>query len=149
MCTFTAGNLPVFLSLAVAAALGGAANAATIYSFTSFDGPGNNAGGTTVNGISNSGVAVGFSSDNAATPTLLTNFTRLPSGTFAVMSIGGDPLAMANGINGAMAVVGGLSNGTAFVDVGGTVIPLAAVNGTTVSQTAFGVSDTGLIVGQF
>ncbi len=120
------------------------------FNFTSFDGPGNNGGGTTVNGINNAGDVVGFSSDNAATPTLFTNFIRNPDGTFSPLSIGGDPLAMANGINDARTVVGGSSNGTAFtLPSGGTPTTLPAVNTTTTSQTAFGINQSGLIVGQF
>jgi hypothetical protein len=53
---------------------------ASTYNFTSFDGPGQNGGGTTVDGISNSGSIVGFSTNNAATPTLFTNFVLNPNG---------------------------------------------------------------------
>jgi hypothetical protein len=133
----------------LAVVLSSTANAGVIYNFTSFDGPGNNAGGTTVNGINNNGAVVGFSSDNAATPTLFTNFIRNPNGTITPLAIGGDPLAMANGINNSLTVVGGDSNGTAFLLTGGSLVTLANVSGTTVFQTAFGISDTGLIVGQF
>ena len=125
------------------------ANADVIYNFTSFDGPGNNGGGTTVNGINNNGDLVGFSSDNAATPTLFTNFIRNPNGTFTILSPGGDPLAMANGINDSLSVVGGRSNGTAFVLANGSLLTPAPVNTATASQTAFGVNDNGLIVGQY
>src|SRR5664279_300919 len=82
------------------------ANASPLYNFTSFDGPGNNGGGTTVNGINNAGDVVGFSSDNAATPTLRTNFIRNSAGTITPLAIGGDPLAMANGISGSRTLVG-------------------------------------------
>jgi hypothetical protein len=125
------------------------ADAGPIYNFTSFDGPGNNAGGTTVNGINNNGVAVGFSSDNAATPTLFTNFIRNSDGSFSVLSPGGDPLAMANGINDSLTVAGGASNGTAFTLAGGVLTTLPHVNLTTVTQTAFGINGGDLIVGQF
>ncbi len=134
---------------AVALVFAVSAKADVPYTFTSFDGPGNNGGGTTVNGINNNGAVVGFSSDNAATPTLLTNFIRSPNGAIAPISIGGDPLAMANGVNDALTVVGGDSNGTAFEMVGNSPVTLAAVNGTTVFQTAFGINDTGVIVGQY
>src|SRR5579863_4941157 len=87
------------LAAALALALAASAHAAAIYNFTSFDGPGNNVGGTTVNGIDNNGDAVGFSLDNAATPTIFTDFIRNPNGTFTILQTGGDPLAMANGIN--------------------------------------------------
>src|SRR5579871_5347255 len=85
--------------IAMAVVLGSSASGGTLYNFTSFDGPGNNGGGTTVNAIDNNGDVVGFSSDNAATPTLFTNFIRDPNGVFSLLSLGGDPLAMANGIN--------------------------------------------------
>jgi hypothetical protein len=123
--------------------------AGPIYSFSSFDGPGNNAGGTTVNGINNNGQVVGFSSDNAANPTQFTNFVRNADGTFNLLSIGGDPLAMANGINDAQTVVGGASNGTAFTLSGGPPLTLPMVTSTTISETAFGLNNGGLIVGQY
>lgn len=128
-------------------ALCGAAKAAT-YNFTSFDFPGNNGGGTTVNGINNHGDVVGFASDNAATPTLFTNAIRNPSGGFSVLSVGVDPLAMANGVNISGTVVGGFSNGQAF-RLAGTAAALPQVNGTTTFETAFGINDTGSIVGQY
>ncbi|MGZ5546107.1 MAG: PEP-CTERM sorting domain-containing protein, partial [Limisphaerales bacterium] len=134
---------------AVAAILSSSADASAIYAFTSFDGPGNNGGGTTVNGINNIGAVVGFSTDNAANPTLFTNFIRNPDGTFTVLSIVGDPLAKANGINNAGTVVGGTSNGTAFQLSGGTLTTLPNVNGTTASQTAFGINNSGSVVGQY
>jgi hypothetical protein len=122
--------------------------AATVYNFTNFDGPGSNRGGTTVNALNNNGDLVGFSSDNAETPTLFTNFIRHSNGTFTLLNLN-DRLAMANGINNSLTVVGGRSNGTAFALIAGTEVPLAAVNGTTAFQTAFGINDTGLITGQF
>ena len=67
--------------------------------FTNFDGPGNNGGGTTVNAINNNGAVVGFSTNNASTPTLFTNFIRNPNGTFTTLNVNNDPLANANGIN--------------------------------------------------
>jgi hypothetical protein len=145
-------NRRLFLAAGIAALAVGLsipANASTVYSFISFDGPGNNGGGTTVNGINNNGDVVGFSSDNAATPTLFTNFIRNANGTFSTLAIGGDPLAMANGINNSLTVAGMNSNGTAFQLAGGVVTTLPSVNGTTVSETAFGISDGGLIVGQY
>jgi hypothetical protein len=44
----------------LAAVLSLSANATPLYNFTSFDGPGNNGGGTTVNGINNFGDVWGF-----------------------------------------------------------------------------------------
>ncbi len=108
------------------AVLASSANAAVSYNFTSFDGPGNNGGGTTVNGINNAGDVVGFSTDAATT--LFTNFIRNPNGSFDTLYTDGDPLAMANGINDARTVVGGLSSGVAFALSGGglTILPAAA-----------------------
>ena len=133
---------------ALPAVLSPSANA-VVYNFTSFDSPGNNGGGTTVNGINNAGDVIGFSSDNAASPTLLTNFIRNPDGTFNVLSTGGDPLAMANGVNNSREVVGGTSNGSAFLFAGGSLTILPSVNGTTASQTAFEINNAGQIVGQY
>src|SRR5579871_314881 len=153
MRTFAARRAGRFLPAAglaaLAVALAVSAKAGTIYNFTSFDGPGNNNGGTTVNGINNNGDVVGFSSDNANAPTLFTNFIRNSNGTITPLNFGGDPLAMANGINDSLSVAGGTSNGKAFVTVAGTPVLLANVNVTTASQTAFGINDNGLIVGQY
>src|SRR5581483_11290536 len=41
------------------------------------------------------------------------------------------------------------SSGTAFTLAAGTLRMLPKVNGATVSETAFGINDSGLIVGQF
>jgi hypothetical protein len=131
----------------LAVVLSAQANAAAIYNFTSFDGPGNNGGGTTVNGINNNGVTVGFSSDNPANPTLFTNFTRGAGSLFSVLNLG-SPLAMANGVNSGGTVVGG-SNNFAFLLSGANLTTLPIVNTTTVSEIAFGVNDAGLVVGQF
>jgi hypothetical protein len=143
------GILLAAVIAALAMGLSVPASAGTIYNFTSFDGLGNNGGGTTVNGIDNNGDVVGFSSDNAATPTLFTNFIRYPNGTIAALAIGGGPLAMANGINDSGTVVGMDSNGTAFSLAGGTLTTLPNVNGDTASETAFGINDSGLVVGQY
>jgi hypothetical protein len=127
----------------------GSLKAGTLYNFVSFDGPGDNGGGTTVNGINNNGDVVGFSSDVAGTPSLLTNFIRNPDGSFNILSLDGDPLAMANGINDARTVVGGFSFGVAFVlPNGGPALPVPVINGTT-SQIAFGINDTNLSTGQY
>ena len=134
---------------ALMVAAGVSANAGMIYNFTSFDGPGNNGGGTTVNGINNNGQVVGFSSDNAMAPTLLTNFVRNTNGTFTTPNLNNDPLAMANGINSAGTIVGGSSAGTAFAYNSGLFTTLPMVSGTTASETAFGISDNGLVAGQF
>lgn len=131
------------------ATLSVSANAST-YNFTTFNGPGNNGGGTTVNGINNNGQVVGFSSDNAQNPTLFTNFIRNSDGTFTILNIANDPLAMANGINNSDTVVGGGSTGSAFTfSAGATSVLAPALPGNTQTQTAFGINNNGLIVGQF
>jgi hypothetical protein len=119
-----------------------------LYNFNSFDGPGLNGGGTTVNGINNSGYIVGFSSDNAANPGLLTNFVRNPNGTFTTININNDPLAMANGINNAQNIVG-TSGNQAFLQKNSLTTVLPPVNGSTASEVAFGINDHSVIVGQY
>lgn len=124
---------------------------ADLYTFTNFDGPGNNGGGTTVNAINNNGAVVGFSSDNAMTPTLFTNFIRNPGGTFTTLNVNNDPLANANGINDNNVVVG-LSNNNAFsLDTKMNVFTMLppAKPGDTGMETAFGINKAGTIVGQF
>ena len=122
--------------------------AGTLYNFSSFDGPGNNAGGTTVNGINNNGQVVGFTSNNGATPTLLTNFIRNADGTFTHLNINNDPLGMANGINNVDTVVGG-SNNLAFTLSNGIFSTIPSVTNAVQSEVAFGINDSGLVVGQF
>jgi hypothetical protein len=95
------------------------------YTFTNFDGPvaATTAGnGTTMNGISNTGVAVGFSTPDGAT---LTNFTAHPLTSTAanVLNINGSTAAMALGINSA---------GTTFV-----------------FSQILGINDHGLAVGYY
>ncbi len=114
--------------------------------FTTFDGPGDNGGGTTVNAISNAGTIVGFSSN--VNMTVLTNFVRNPNGTFTTLNIFNDPVAMANGINSAAAVVG-TSIGQAFVFNNGLFSMLPLVTPNTTAETAFGINDKGAVVGQF
>jgi hypothetical protein len=132
---------------AIALVLTVSAKASPSYHFTSFDGPGDSAGGTTVDGISNNGYTVGFSSN--ASGTVLTNFIRNPAGAFTILNTAGDPLAMANGVNKSLSVVGGFSSGAAFETVTSFPTQLPAVNGTTTFQTAFGINDGGSIVGQY
>ncbi len=124
------------------------AGAGPIYNnFITFDGPGDNAGGTTVNAVSSNGAVVGFSSN--ANMTVFTNFMGNPAGPLTTLNINNDPLAMANGINGSGVVVG-TSGGQGFALNGAllTILP-AAIAGDTASETAFGINDTGTIVGQF
>ena len=124
------------------------AHAAPIYNnFITFNGPGDNASGTTVNAVNSAGAIVGFSSN--ANMTVLTNFVRNPDGTFSTLNILNDPLANANGIN-ANGIVVGTSNNQAFIDDHGlsSFLP-AALPGNTASQNAFGVNDHNTVVGQF
>jgi len=101
------------------------ADASPIYNFATFNGPGDNAGGTTVNGVSNTGAIVGFSSN--ANMNGFTNFVRQPNGTFTTLNINGDPLANANGINSAGVVVGA-TGGQAFVQDHGLISFLPAAD---------------------
>ena len=93
--------------------------------FTNFDGPGNNGGGTTVNAINNNGAVVGFSTNNASTPTLFTNFIRNPNGTFTTLNVNNDPLANANGINDNNVVVGASNNNAFSLGTTFTTLPPA------------------------
>lgn len=79
------------------------------YTFTNFDGPTPNGGGTTINGISNNGTVVGFSADSAGN---LTNFTASPLTSTTATLLNLSTPAMANGINSSSTVVGfdGISN---------------------------------------
>ena len=90
------------------------------YQFTNFDGPTPNAAGTTINGISNNGTVVGFSTPDGAT---LNNFTANPltSTSATLLNINGSPVAMANGINTAGTVVGSDGNNNAFTLSGRTM----------------------------
>lgn len=141
----------IFSALAVVSAVGvfsGMATASPVYStFVTFSGPGDNAGGTTVNGVSNTGAIVGFSTN--ANATVLTNFVRNANGTFTPLNINNDPMANANGINTSGTVVG-TTGGQGFSMSNGqlNILP-AAQPGTTASEVAFGVNDGGTIVGQF
>jgi hypothetical protein len=120
------------------------------YQFTDFDGPtpGTVAGtGTNVNGIANSGTAVGVTIGNSGT---LINFTvdpRRPR-TTRILNIDGSATAMAFGINSAGTVVGSDGHGDAFSlsrrGVLKTFIPTGGM-----AATAFGINDRGTIVGQY
>ena len=120
------------------------------YRFTNFDGPtpGAVAGtGTNINGIANSGTAVGVTIGNSGT---IINFTADPlrSRKTRTLNINGSTTAMAFGINSAGTVVGTDGHGDAFSlsrrGVLETFIPTGAA-----SATAFGVNDQGTIVGQY
>jgi probable HAF family extracellular repeat protein len=115
------------------------------YQFINFDGPAPNTGGTTINGISNNGTVVGFTT---AANGNLTNFTGFPQASAAtLLNINGSMTAMANGINSAGTVVGADGNGNAFTLQNGVVTTFIPGGGT--SAMAFGINDKGQIVGQY
>ena len=144
-------SLPALALLGLA--LSPAAHAQS-YQFTSFDGPVQTTAGatlvaTTVNGISNSGVVVGFTSDNNG---VFTNFSGTPGTPGALTALNLSGTANANAINTSRQVVG--ANGTqAFtlnsISPTNSPLPLPPVNGTTTSEAAFGINDNGIIVGQY
>ncbi len=121
------------------------------YQFTNFNLPDSGTAppltaGTNMNGISNSGTAVGFSIDNNGN---FHNFTaNPPTSTGATpLNINGSTTAMALGVNSAGTVVGTDGNGNAFSLSGGVVTTFIPNNGT--AATAFGINDKGTIVGQY
>lgn len=116
------------------------------YTFINFDGPTPNTGGTTIDGISNKGTVVGFTTDSAGN---LTNFTATPPTTSAtILNINNSTTAMANGINSAGTVVGfdGVNNAFSLPN-GGSATPLIA--NSNIPAMAFGINDKGMIVGQY
>ncbi len=119
------------------------------YTFTNFDGPnlGTMAGtGTNLNGIANSGTAVGFTIDNmGGFHNFLVNPPR--SRSVKLLNINGSTTTMAFGTNSAGTVVGTDGNGNAFVLFRGMLKTFIPTGGT--SATAFGVNDQGTIVGQY
>ena len=129
--------------LAALALCAATANATSLYTFVTFDGPGDNGGGTTVNGINNLGQIVGFSSN--ANATVLTNFVRNTNGSFTTPNIDNDPLANANGINSSDVIVG-TTNGLGFSLHNGILsfLPIQSP-----AVTGFGINDNNTIVGQY
>ena len=95
-------------------------------------------------------MVVGFSSNNAATPTLFTNFIRNPDGSFSTLNLNNDPLANANGINDNNLVVG-FSNNNAFTynPTTTTFTPLPPAKPGDTGSGPFGVNNAGTVVGQF
>jgi hypothetical protein len=119
------------------------------FHFVNFDGPnaGTTAGtGTNMNGISNAGVAVGFTIDNNGN---FTNFTAVHWNPRAgrILTQPATTGAMAFGINSAGVVVGTDGNGNAFFLYRGVVKTFIPPGGT--SATAFGINDHNTIVGQY
>jgi hypothetical protein len=120
------------------------------YQFFNFDGPlaGTNAGaGTNMNGISNTGNAVGFTINNEGA---FANFVANPrkTGPCTALNINGSTTAMASGINLIGSVVGTDGNGHAVFlpPVIRTVETIATMGSAAV---AFGIDDLGHIVGQY
>lgn len=117
------------------------------YSFTNFDGPtsATNAGdGTTMDGISNKGMTVGFDEDNNG---VFHNYVvNLKTRTITELNIHGSTTAMANGINSSGTVVGTDGDNHAFFESKGKVTTFIPLDG--MSAVAFGINDKGTIIGQ-
>jgi uncharacterized membrane protein len=124
------------------------------YRFRDFEGPTTRnvvatvAGtGANINGIANSGTAVGYTVGNDGT---YLNFATNPlrSRTTRILDIKGSTTAMAYGINSAGTVVGSDGDGSAFTlsrrGALKTFIPTGGM-----SATALGINDGGTIVGQY
>jgi hypothetical protein len=117
------------------------------YNFVNFDGAGDHAGGTTVNGINTNGLLVGFSTGGGGS---LTNWIRNRDGTFTLLTPPLGTADMANGLNIAKTVVGVTGPNAFSLPFGGTMSNLPAANpGNTGNELAFGINDKGLIVGQY
>jgi probable HAF family extracellular repeat protein len=117
------------------------------FSFTNFNGPnaGTNAGdGTTMDGVSNKSMTVGFDEDNSG---VFHNYiVNWNTRTITELNIHGSTSAMANGINSAGTVVGTDGNTHAFYETKGKVTTFIPLNG--MSAVDFGINDKGAIVGQ-
>jgi hypothetical protein len=134
--------------MAVTVATGGG------YRFRNFDGPttatvaANVPGtGANLNGIANSGTAVGYTIGSSGT---YLNFATDPlrSRTTRLLNIKGSNAAMAFGINSAGTVVGADGHGSAFtLSRRGALKTFIPTGGK--SATAFGINDQGTIVGQY
>lgn len=122
---------------------GGSATPVTIktpMTFTTIDGPGG--GATTINGISNTAAAVGFTTAGGANA----NFLRSAGGAFTPLNLGDPAAGMANAVNSVGTVVG-VAGGSAFVLAGGRQAALTPPGST--ASVAFGINDGGTVVGQF
>jgi hypothetical protein len=124
------------------------------YRFRNFNGPTSGTGlpavagtGANMNGIANSGTAVGLTIGSNGT---YVNFTTNPlrSRTTKVLNIKGSTATMAFGINSAGTVVGSDGHGSAFsLSSRGALKTFIPTGGK--SATAFGINDQGTIVGQY
>ncbi len=115
------------------------------FTFTNFDGPTPNPGGTFINGISNTGQIVGFTQNGSA----VDNFTADPTVTTNAnpVNIAGSNTAMANGINSSGTIVGFDGITHAFSLSGNSQVSFIPNGGT--SAQAFGINDNGMIAGQY
>ena len=116
------------------------------YTFTNFDGPTPNSGGTTINGISNTGTVVGFTTGADGT---LNNFTANPlqSNMATALNINNSGFAMANGVNSGGTVVGFDGTSSAFYLNGNNLVTFIPNNGA--PAAAFGINDHGQIAAQY
>lgn len=115
------------------------------YNFADFDASGSGQP-TTVNGISNIGSVVGTLLNNDGTNT---SFSGVPN-TFMNLPLPGT--ASANAINSTGQVVGSDGADAFLLDSAATAPTeqmLTRVNDTTVSELAFGINESGTIVGQY
>ncbi len=144
----TAGALLAVLPLS-------GASAQTTYQFTDFSA---SAAGlpTTVNGLSNSGVTVGFYvTTNPDTSTANTNFIGTPGAItpLDLSALAVPNAASANGINSSGLVVGFDGANGAFVldtaHAGSTPAPLPLADLNATAETANGINDSGTIVGNY
>jgi hypothetical protein len=138
-------------ALSAALALPLAQSAQAQYSFSNFGGQVHTTAGamvasTTISGISNSGSVVGSTSDNKFA---ITNFSGVPE-AFTTLNI--PTTAVPNGINTSQQILG-MDGVSAFVhnsiNSSNSLFPLPPVNSTTTSEAAFGINDSGIIVGQY
>ena len=98
--------------------------------FTNFDGPNAGSGSTTINGISNNGTVVGFTSTDG-NPRQLHRQPSDASTPATLLNINNSPVAMANGINSAGTVVGSDGNNNAFSLSGSTLNTFIPFNAAT------------------
>jgi probable HAF family extracellular repeat protein len=122
------------------------------YTFTNFDGPSVGSGSTFINGISNNGTVVGFTSDGLTFNNFIAN--PLTSVSTAQININNSLFANANGINVNGTVVGSDGNNNAFYLSGSTLTTFVPNNAATppnngVAAIGFGINDQGTIVGQY
>lgn len=144
--TLKSGFATLTMAICLFALFGSASEAATLYNFTNFEGPGSGTvagAGTNMNGIANGGAAVGVGIDNAGN---VTNFVRNPDSTFTVLSLNPATNPMAFGINSAGDVAGQDNGAAFFLPPGG---PEQTLSVATAPSTGFGINDLGNIVGQY